>query len=72
MVYRRGFSPIDYQPAVADVVAQCRHPAHPHSLALGGRDLVPYPLARYLALELREGQQNVELRRPIEVVVLNC
>src|ERR1039457_2558362 len=37
-----------------------RHPAHPHSLALGGGDLVPDPLARYLALELRERQQDVE------------
>ncbi len=36
-----------------DVVAQRRHPAHPHALALGGGDFVSDPLARYLALELR-------------------
>src|ERR1019366_7163748 len=58
--HRRGFGPINYQSAIADVVAQWRHPAHPHSLALGGGDLVPDPLARYLALELGEGQQDVE------------
>src|ERR1039458_8436822 len=58
--HRRGFGPIDYQPAIADVVAQRRHPAHPHSLALGGGDLVTDPLARYLAFELGEGQQDVE------------
>src|SRR5208337_2497663 len=52
--HRRGFGPIDYQPALADVIAQRRHPAHPHSLALGGGDLVTNPLARYLALELGE------------------
>src|SRR5271156_4845441 len=30
--YRRGFGPIDCQPAITDVVAQWRHTAHPHSL----------------------------------------
>src|SRR4029077_16053761 len=58
--YGRSFSRIDYQPAIADVVAQGRDSAHPHSLALGGGNLVPDPLARYLALELRERQQDVE------------
>src|SRR5271167_2794925 len=56
----RGFGPIDYQPAIMDVVAKRWHTAHPHALALGGGDLVSDPLARYLALELREGQQDVE------------
>ena len=45
-----------------DVVAQRWHTAHPHALALGGGDLVPDPLARYLALELCEGQQDVECK----------
>jgi hypothetical protein len=45
--HRRGFGAIDHQSAIADVVSQWRHPAHPHSLALGGGDLVPDPLARY-------------------------
>src|ERR1019366_4718370 len=52
--HRRGFGPIDHQLVIADVIAQRRHPAHPHSLALGGGDLVTDPLARYLTLELRE------------------
>src|SRR5271170_6530375 len=55
-----GFGPIDYQPAIADVVAQWRYPAHPHSLALGGGDLVPDPLTRYFPLELRERKQDVQ------------
>jgi hypothetical protein len=54
MFHRRRFGLIDHQSAIADVVAQGRDSAHPHSLALGGGDLVPDPLARYLALELRE------------------
>src|SRR5271170_468955 len=60
--HRRGFGPIDYQPAIADLVAERWHPAHPHSLALGGGDLVTDPLAGYLALELREGQQDVKCK----------
>src|ERR1017187_4571655 len=52
--HRRGFSRVDHQLVIADVIAHRRHPAHPHSLALGGGDLVTDPLARYLPLELRE------------------
>src|ERR1035437_5938156 len=48
------------QPLLQFGTVTWRHPAHPHSLALGGGDLVPDPLARYLALELRERQQDVE------------
>ena len=55
-----------------DVVAERQRAAHPHALALGGRDLVADALARDLALELGEGQQHVEVSRPIEVVVLNA
>ena len=60
MFHCRGFGPIDYQPAIADVVAQWRYPAHPHSLALGGGDLVPDPLTRYFPLELRERKQDIQ------------
>jgi hypothetical protein len=52
--HRRGFSPVDYQLAIANVITQRRNAAHPHSLALGGGDLVTNPLARYLTLELGE------------------
>src|SRR5208337_544961 len=61
--HRRGFRRVDHQLVIADVIAQRRHTAHPHSLALGGGDLVTDPLARYLPLELRKRQQDVE-RKP--------
>jgi hypothetical protein len=37
-----------------------------------GGDLVANVLTGDLPLELGEGQQNIEVSRPIEVVVLNC
>jgi len=46
-----------------DVVAQRWHTAHPHALALRGGDLVPDSARPFtLALELREGQQDVECK----------
>src|ERR1039458_51852 len=42
------------------VVTERYGPSHPHALALGGSDLVANPLTRYLAFELREGEQNIE------------
>jgi hypothetical protein len=50
----------DVQSAIFDPIAQRNHAAHPHSLLLRSRDLVPNPLARDLPLELGEGQQHVE------------
>jgi hypothetical protein len=41
-------------------IPERRHAAHPHPLLLRGGDLVADALANDLALELREGQQNVE------------
>ena len=41
-------------------IAERHRPANPDALALGGRDLVAHPLADDLALELGEGQQDVE------------
>ncbi len=45
------------------IVSERRHAAHPKTLLLGGRDLVPDPLGRHLTLKLGKGQQNVE-RQP--------
>jgi hypothetical protein len=50
----------DDESAVPSLVAERRHPAHPHPLLFRGGDLVADPLAGDLALELGEGQQNVE------------
>jgi hypothetical protein len=67
-----GLALVGHQSAVLDVVAQRWHAAHPHALALAGRDLVADAFAGDLALELGEGQQDVQHQPPIEVVVLNC
>jgi hypothetical protein len=37
-----------------------RAPAHPHAALPGGRELVTDALADHLALELGEGEQDVE------------
>jgi hypothetical protein len=57
---------------IASRVAERRHAAHPHALLFRGGDLVANALTGDLPLELGEGQQNIEVSRPIEVVVLNC
>src|SRR6266851_2911473 len=46
------------------VAGKRRHAAHPHPFLLRGGDLVADALADDLALELREGQQNVEGQAP--------
>ncbi len=46
--------------------------AHPYALLLGGGDLVADSLTGHLALKLSEGQQDVEGKASIDVVVLNC
>src|SRR5262249_53593952 len=51
---------VDDQPTVLDVVTEWRPTSHPHPLFARGRDLVPDALASYLALELREREQDVE------------
>ena len=48
------------QLAVFDLVAQWRVAPHPQALAFAGGDLVADAFARDLALELGEGQQDVE------------
>src|ERR1039458_6616713 len=48
------------QGATLDAVAQRNHAAHPHALLLRSGDLVPDPLSCDLALELREGQEDVQ------------
>ena len=45
---------------VLNPIAERNHAAHPNALLLRGRDLVAYPLARDLALELGEGQEDVQ------------
>src|SRR5467141_926404 len=50
----------DDQLAVLRLIPERRHAAHPHPFLLRGGDLVADALADDLALELREGQQNVE------------
>src|ERR1019366_9319283 len=50
--------------AVTHLVAERDHAPHPHALALGGRNLVADALAGYLALELREREQDIERQAP--------
>ena len=52
------------EPSVVDVIAERRDSAHPQPLALAGGDLVADALAGHLALELGEGQQDVEHQPP--------
>src|SRR3984893_14466478 len=54
----------DHELAVLRLIAERRHPPHPHPLLLRGGDLVANALADDLALELREGQQHVEGQAP--------
>src|SRR5271154_1646667 len=58
--YGSSFLLIDDQLSLVNVVSQRARASHPHSLALGGRDLVADALADHLTLELRERQQHVE------------
>ena len=55
---------VDHQLPVLDAVAVGRHPAHPHALLPAGGDLVADALGRHLALELGEGQQDVQRQPP--------
>ena len=55
-----GLGKIDDQLAVGDVIAEGRIAAHPDAFLLGGGELVADALAGDLALELGEGQQDVE------------
>ena len=58
------FAVDDDELAVLRLIAERRHPAHPHPLLLRGGDLIADPLADDLALELRKGQQHVEGQAP--------
>ena len=74
MPYRRCFNLVDDQNTGAgrgQIVTWRRHSAHQHALGFGRGDLVADPLTRHFALELREGQQTLSVRRPIDEVVLN-
>ena len=51
------------RPLLGDIADRCVAP-HPQALALGGGDLVPDALAGDFALELREGEQDVERQPP--------
>jgi len=55
---------VDDKAPILHVVPQRRETSHPHPLALGCRDLVANALARDLALELREGKENVQHETP--------
>src|SRR6202030_3053413 len=54
----------DMQRPILNAIAERDHPAHPDAPLLRGGDLVPYALARDLALELGEGQQHIEGQPP--------
>src|SRR5258708_6976433 len=60
----RGLGFIDGEGAVLSVVADGYPASHPHSLLLGGGDLVADPLAGDFALELRKGQKDIEGHAP--------
>src|SRR5215831_11337227 len=53
---------LEHQISLEDVdhVSERRHTTHPHTLLLGGRDLVAHALADDLALELGKGEQHVQ------------
>ena len=55
----RGFGFIDDQLAVAHVVPKRNISAHPHAPLAGRREFVADAFADHLALELREGQQDI-------------
>ena len=59
-----GFGLVDDELAVLDVVAERHEAAHPHALLAGGGELVADALADDLALELGEGEQDVERQPP--------
>src|SRR6185312_9043272 len=59
-----SLSLVDDELAVFDVIAERGQPAHPHPLPFGGGDLVADPFASDFALELREGEQDVEGKPP--------
>src|SRR5258705_8946882 len=58
--------------AVLHLVTKGQVASDPQALALRCRDLVPDPLGGDFPFELGKGQKDVEVSRPIEVVVLNC
>ena len=62
--HHRRLGVVDDQQAVLDIEAERRHATHPHPFALAGGDLVADALAGDLALELGEGQQDVEHQPP--------
>ena len=62
--HQLGFGGIDDQLSLDDVVAEWWHTAHPHAFSLARGNLVADTLAGDLALELREGQQDVECEPP--------
>src|SRR5947209_4265473 len=55
-----GFLWFNDQPSVLERISERYDPAHPHTLALGGGDLVPDPLSSDLPLKLGEGEQDVQ------------
>src|SRR6516165_2202542 len=54
----------DDKPVVLHPIPERWHASHPHPFLLRGGDLVADALADDLALELREGQQNIEGQAP--------
>ena len=61
---RFGLGLVDDELFVLHIVAQGRVAAHPHPLPLRGGDLVADAFARDLALELGEGEQDVQGQTP--------
>ena len=51
---------VDHNAPVADLIPQWHNTAHPYAFAFGGRNFVADPFPRHLALELGEGEQDVE------------
>ena len=64
MPHRLGFAVDDDELAVANLVTERRHAAHPQSLLLRSRDLVADTLAGQLALELGKGEEDVQGQTP--------
>ena len=72
MLRTRRLDFVDGHLAVPRVVAKRGHATDPETLTLGGSDLVPDTLIADLRYELGKRQQDIEVNRPIDVVVLNC
>ena len=58
--FQNGLGLVDHELAVLDPVAHGHEAAHPHALLAGSRELVADAFPDHLALELGEGEQDIQ------------